>query len=341
LFEHVLGQSRAKEFLTQAITGGRLPHALLLTGPEGIGKQVLALELARLLLCFERRACGRCPGCVQVEARSHPELHLVQKVADRRGILLEQVHELQQALALKPLESERQVAIIVDAHDLSLEAQDALLKTLEEPPRSSLLVLLTHRPEMLRSTIRSRCQTVRCERLSTDELKTAAARAELSVPDGFPWSLARGQMTRLERLLGADLLAVRSLLLELLTRGHELAPATLAARLGSWAAAEREEAGGSRARERERLREALVLLLELARDACLAQQGAATDWIWHSDLVAPLTAAHGLSDPELVDDLLTLVLEALDSLARNVDPTLVAEYLALSWQSRQASALGA
>jgi DNA polymerase-3 subunit delta' len=341
LFERVLGQTKAKELLAQAIASGRLPHALLLVGPEGVGKRLLALELARQLLCFERRACGNCPGCVQVEARTHPELHIVQKIAERRGILLEQVHELQQALALRPLESAFPVAIIVDAHDLSLEAQDALLKTLEEPPRGSLLILVTHRPEMLRSTVRSRCQAVRCERLSVEDLRAAAARAELSVPADFPWSLARGQMKRLERLLGQDLLSVRSLLLELLTRGVALAPLTFAARLGGWAAAEREEAGGTRARERERLREALVLLLELARDGCLVQQGAAADSIWHSDLVPQLTAARDLGDPEVVDDLVTLVLESLDSLARNVDPTLVAEYLTLTWQSRHAAALGA
>src|SRR5262245_30851581 len=135
LFERVLGQSKAKELLAQAIASGRLPHALLLVGPEGIGKRLLALELARHLLCFESRGCGSCAGCAQVEARTHPELHIVQKVADRRGILLEQVHELQQALALRPLETAAPVAIIVDAHDLSFEAQDALLKTLEEPPR--------------------------------------------------------------------------------------------------------------------------------------------------------------------------------------------------------------
>ncbi|MFO0982125.1 MAG: hypothetical protein U1E76_10370 [Planctomycetota bacterium] len=329
-FERVRGQQSAKAFLEQALAQGRLAHTLLFDGPDGVGKELLALELARRLLCVRGSACGECPACKQVAARVHPDLHVVRKQAERRGILLEQVHEVQQAIALRPLEANVQVAIIADAHDLSFEAQDALLKTLEEPPPSAFLILVTHRPQALRSTVRSRCQRLRFERLGRDELEQVAALVGLPVRGDFPWQLACGQMTRLRRFLDDDLLKIRALLLTVLDASALHAPVTLAARWAAWAASGQDAAASTRARERERARESLLLLLELARDACLLPLGVMSR-LRHMDLAVQLSNASTLADPERLDDLCELVFEALNSLARNVDTALVLEYLTLSW----------
>lgn len=144
---------------------GRLGHAYLFVGPAGVGKYTLARELARALLCETTAksltACGRCGSCALADAGSHPDLILTARPEDKVDLPIELVRELIEHLSLKPARGGRKVAILDDADDLSPEAANAFLKTLEEPPPGSVLILIGGpTPERQFSTILSRCQVV-------------------------------------------------------------------------------------------------------------------------------------------------------------------------------------
>ena len=172
-FGAVCGHDAAKAQLQRAMARERLAHALLVTGPDGVGKQLLMRALAMHLACGSvihatGEACGTCDACRQVAAGSHPDVRIVGLPKEKREIRIEPIRELRAFMQLAPLTARRKVAMINDAHALNGNAQNALLKILEEPPPRSLLLLVTHSPGSLLPTVRSRCQQVRCGPLPND-----------------------------------------------------------------------------------------------------------------------------------------------------------------------------
>ncbi len=149
--------------LSQAASADHLPHALLIHEAPGAGGEWLAAWIAQLVLCQERaRApCGHCTACRRVAARQHPDLNWVSLVDESREIKIDQVRELAADLALKSHGGGYKVGVITPADALNRFAANALLKTLEEPPGTTLLVLVATQPSRLPATIRSRCQRLR------------------------------------------------------------------------------------------------------------------------------------------------------------------------------------
>jgi len=162
-FSQILGHERQKDILRRALQTGRLAHAYLFEGPEGIGKQLMALALARAVFCTEGSGCGTCVACRKVDHHNHPDLHLL--IPDAASIKIEQIRGLQKELSYKPLEAPKKICLIEAADRMNPAAGNALLKTLEEPSGEALLILLSSRPERLLSTIRSRCQRLPFQRL--------------------------------------------------------------------------------------------------------------------------------------------------------------------------------
>jgi len=164
--EDVFGQERAKRFLRQLLRLGKLPHALLFSGMEGVGKVTLAREFAKLLNCLSPHdfdACDGCASCLKIRDGHHPDLVWVK--SDGATIKLDQIRNLKQRLSFRPFEGKWRIVIIEDAQDLREEAGNALLKILEEPPKQNLLVLTALEPQMLLPTIVSRCCHVRLQPL--------------------------------------------------------------------------------------------------------------------------------------------------------------------------------
>jgi len=165
-------QSAARERLETAIAGSRLPHALLLQGPAGIGKGQFAAALAAALVCSGRgarlEACGACGECALTRAASHPDLHWLRRAEDRKTISVDQVRELAERLSMTSMRRGRRIAIVTPAHAMTINAQNALLKTLEEPAAGTLLVLVSSRPSAILPTLRSRCQRVELARPGED-----------------------------------------------------------------------------------------------------------------------------------------------------------------------------
>jgi len=162
---------RQWERLLARIEGDNLPHALLLVGRRGIGKLHLAQQLADLLLCSTDQSspCGECKGCRLIAVGNHPDFKIVTPPEDKRVINVDQIRELSHYLSLTALYDGYQVVIITPADLMNVNAANSLLKTLEEPPAKTLLMLLSDRPASLPATIRSRCQLINFEKPAHEE----------------------------------------------------------------------------------------------------------------------------------------------------------------------------
>lgn len=174
----IIGQPRALSLLRSAMERGRVHHAWLFAGPPGVGKEATARAFAASLLCSteEPDACGVCLSCQKLERGVHPDLLVVlpeaQAVARKmiaredlprapsRELKIEQIRQLQASLALAPIEGARRVVLLIGAETLNVPAQNAFLKTLEEPPAGTHLILLSDAADSLLPTTRSRCVRV-------------------------------------------------------------------------------------------------------------------------------------------------------------------------------------
>ena len=164
----VIGHERAVRQLRAAAIAGQPAHAYLFYGPIGVGKATLARALTASLLCDEPRdadACGTCAQCTRLAAGTHPDVRLVEREEERRDVRTEQAREVTRWLMLRPLMAARKVAVVDDAECLNEHGQNALLKTLEEPPGAAVLILCATDASLLLPTVRSRCQRVALERV--------------------------------------------------------------------------------------------------------------------------------------------------------------------------------
>ena len=182
----VSGQDRAVEALQKALEKRQVHHAWLFHGPDGVGKEFTAVGFAQALVCRKQPfvGCGTCDACTRVENRNHPDVTWVMPEAEQvdrgiagrsdfsatpsRDIRIEQVRKLQERLAFRALEAPYKIALLVTAHAMNANAQNALLKTLEEPPKDTVLILISAAPDKLLPTIRSRCAKAAFGPLSAD-----------------------------------------------------------------------------------------------------------------------------------------------------------------------------
>jgi DNA polymerase-3 subunit delta' len=171
----IRGHDRVVVELRRSLEHGRFPHALLFVGPEGVGKRTFARRLAQALLYEANPAerldpCEACPGCLQVAAETHPDFAEAARPEDKHELPISVIRDLCEHFALKPARGMRKVAILDDADDLNEEAANAFLKTLEEPPPGAVLILIGTSVEVQLQTIVSRCQVVRFDPLSADDV---------------------------------------------------------------------------------------------------------------------------------------------------------------------------
>lgn len=171
-FASILGHSRLRDLLARAVAHRRLPPAVLFSGPSGVGKRTLALAAGRALLCEvdPGDACEACPACRRAARGLHPDAVLVEP--DGLSIKIEQVRDAVREIAGRPFEGRARAFVFDEAHLLTEQAQNALLKSLEEPPATSHVFLVTASPQALLPTIRSRCQTLRFSPLPQALLET-------------------------------------------------------------------------------------------------------------------------------------------------------------------------
>lgn len=160
IFEGIVGQEQAVEKLRGALKNNQIAHAYLFEGTKGLGKKDMALELALALVCHSKnqQPCNKCNSCLKAAGGNHPDI----KIIENDGIIkINEIRQIIKEMQLKPYESERKVYIICDADKMNMQAQNALLKTLEEPPSYAVLILLTTKGDSLLPTVISRCQIIR------------------------------------------------------------------------------------------------------------------------------------------------------------------------------------
>jgi DNA polymerase-3 subunit delta' len=181
-FRDVVGHVRLIDLLSRSVAGGTLPPSLLFAGPAGIGKGLTALAVAQALNCIQGStfkvhgsdACGVCAACTRIARGVHPDVLFVSP-GDSGAIKIDQVRDIVDRSQYRPFEGRRRVVIIDEADALVAPAQNALLKTLEEPTPSSVFILVTARPDMLLPTVLSRCPQLRFRPLSLEEMVKALA----------------------------------------------------------------------------------------------------------------------------------------------------------------------
>lgn len=162
---------RAQETLAAFVNGGRFPHALLLEGPEGSGRRTFAREIAAALFCRgEHKPCGSCNQCRKVLEQNHPDMEYYGGDGSRRSFHIDTIRQLRQNAWLLPGEAPCRVCVLCGAENMTDQAQNALLKILEEPPEHTVFILTAENRAMLLPTILSRVQTIRLEPLTPAEI---------------------------------------------------------------------------------------------------------------------------------------------------------------------------
>ncbi|MBI2194505.1 MAG: DNA polymerase III subunit delta' [Planctomycetes bacterium] len=287
----------------QAYESGRMGHAYLFHGPEGVGKRALAIEAAKMLLC-PSRGCGSCPVCRRVETRNHADFRLIEREEGSQDLKIGQIREMQGEIHLRPMEGRNKVFILADCDRMSEEAANCLLKTLEEPPGESFLFLLSETPEALPETIRSRCQEVRiCARPAHEIAELLVTEAGMQEGEArFLARLAEGSLGRARRMKEGGILELKAWLLEGLKGLDGRRELQFAAELHGRI---RSAADGLEA-QREELRRYLELLNTFWRDRLYASLGLPEDYGFHRDEAAralyaalPMSPAQALAAVEL------------------------------------------
>ncbi|HEY3787723.1 MAG TPA: DNA polymerase III subunit delta' [Urbifossiella sp.] len=186
-WERIRGHEAVVESFRTAFTRGRFGQAYLLLGPEGVGKRLFALELAKALLCEKSpaplTACDHCPACAQVEAGTHPDVFRVRTPKDKHELPIDEIRAFCTQMAMKPSRGSRKIGIVEDADDFNQESANAFLKTLEEPAAGSVLLLRASSIDRQLPTILSRSQIVRFGPLKPDDLGAILRQHDIDDPE--------------------------------------------------------------------------------------------------------------------------------------------------------------
>ncbi len=169
---NIKGQAQAIKLLKQSLAHSTIAGAYLFIGQEGVGKYLAAVNFAKAINCLEETedACDGCISCVKIGKKQHPDVHFIEP-QDSGAIKIEHIRDLKKEIAYRPYEAKKKVFVINDAHNLTAEASNALLKTLEEPAGDSVIILITAKPTLLFKTIISRCQIIKFHPMARNELE--------------------------------------------------------------------------------------------------------------------------------------------------------------------------
>ena len=172
-YTDILGNEKVKDILKKAVQHNTVLHSYLFVGEEGIGKSLFAKEFAKSILCLgKEKPCEACKSCIEIEENNQPDY--IEIVPDGNSIKIEQIRNMQLKVAEKPIVSTKKVYVIQEADTMTQEAQNALLKTLEEPPEYITIILIASNENSILNTIKSRCTKIVFEPLSNEELKRYA-----------------------------------------------------------------------------------------------------------------------------------------------------------------------
>jgi len=323
----VLGQEHVVELFRRILREGRLAHAYAFAGQEGVGKALFARRLSMALLCPEkpREGCGDCNVCRRIEKDTHPDVHWYAPPEGKRIFPIELIRDgLIPDISLKPLEGAYKIFIIQKAEMMNPEAANCLLKTLEEPPEGSLLILITESADRLLPTIASRCLIVRFRPIPVEIMKEELAR-RLGVDSEYAEHLARlsggsfGKAIALHESGGLD---AKNKFIDLLAKARREQDFDIADELISSA-----PAGATLEDKRRYLKACLDFLLYFYRDALLSQLVRDETLAVHTDRMNEIQKTASTVATERLIRILESILRAQEYLYMNINLNLLLEDL--------------
>lgn len=331
-FRDVVGHGRLLRLMARAVGRGTLPPSLLFVGPDGVGKQLVAVALAQVQNClavsetppFAVDACGKCSSCRKIASRSFADFLLVEP-GENGSIAIDQIRRAVSQSAYRPFEGRRRVVVIRDADCLLSGSQNALLKILEEPPEASQFVLVTSRPDVLLPTVRSRTQRLIFGHLTVSEVVDVVGRQGLDQPAARAAAAAAGGSAgRALALASGHLVVARDAAVGVLR------DVSMARDARARLEAAKSLVGKSRpgAALRQELTRRLHAMASLLRDIELLAVGSEAQGLANADVVDGLrilTRTYGGSRGVAA---FAAVGTALDAVERNVGPKVVADWLA-------------
>ena len=317
--------------LRHAVARGRVPQSLLFAGPEGVGKRTVAVALAQALNCPARiaangdDACGRCVTCLRIGRQQFSDVVRLDR-GEAASIKIEPLRErVLQVVGYRPFEGARRVFIIDGADDLTEQAQDALLKTLEEPPPSATLILVTAYPDSLRPTIQSRCRRLRFGPLVEDDVvRVLVERAGVEATKArLLATVSAGSVSRALAAADDDLEEDRAAALAVVTAAHT---GRLEGRLK--AATDLAQFDAKTRRAREALGARLSVVGSLLRDLALLSTRSAVP-LANADFQSQLERCRPSFDPDRLEQGFAAITEAERALDGNASAKLIADWIAV------------
>lgn len=170
-FNNIIGNNNVKEILNKSLNNNTVLHSYMFIGKPGIGKKMIAKEFAKKILCEKQNDedCNECKSCIEFLTENHPDFNIIEP--EGKNIKIEQIRTMQSKIIEKPIVSQKKVYIINDADLMTKEAQNCLLKTLEEPPNYIVIILIVDNESKMLTTIKSRCMKLSFEKISDEEIK--------------------------------------------------------------------------------------------------------------------------------------------------------------------------
>jgi DNA polymerase III subunit delta' len=225
-FEGLKGQDSAVSHLKSSLKNNRISHAYIFSGPDGVGKRLAALSFAKALNCDSAGSgepCDQCASCKKIDSSTHPDIFILKPEEEGASIKIEDIRALIKDVYLKPFEARKKVYIIESAEYMKHEAANALLKTLEEPPADSVIILLAENIKSLFHTIVSRCQVVKFFPLKLKEVEEIlTTKYSLSQADAHTLShLSGGRLGEALKFKEEDIFTKRSLLIDKILSGDK------------------------------------------------------------------------------------------------------------------------
>ena len=311
-FRKIKNQDGVIERFRNAVENDRIAGAYIFAGPEGVGKLLFAKELARYLFCKNRNddSCGECSSCRKMSSGSYPDFSILAALPEEKDIKIEYVRELQRQLYLKPLEGNKKIFIVNDAHKLNDVSSNCLLKSFEEPPGDSIIILITHNLSGILPTIQSRAVIVRFRPIEDKTIKKIlVADKSISSDDAsFITAVSAGSLSKAFSLAGSDfkdkrawlnsnILAIRK------NNNFDLTESLLALC---------KSADSARQQLREAVLEMLDMMLLFFRWMLMTQRGNGKDTVFEE---SPLSAACKILSQR---DFEKIIIELLDA-RRHID----------------------
>jgi DNA polymerase III subunit delta' len=306
-FSDVLGHEQALSIINRYIEKSHFFGGYIFSGPEGIGKKMVARIIAQKLNCTAQddRPCGSCSSCIKIEKLGHPDLHIIQN--GEAQIKIEDIRDIQREASFRAYEGAMKVFIIDNAHKLNPEAANSLLKTLEEPPKDVLIILITHKPQNIIKTVLSRCKVIKFFSLARTKLETILVKNyALDKPSAhFLAFYAEGRLGLALRLKDTPLLAEKNKIFDAFVLSSKPLDRNL---MGQ---------------NKEQLRVSLNILASWFRDIYLLKAGLTNSELIHLDRQGDLLKqTHRFSFKQL-DDIMATISESSLYLERNINSKLL------------------